>query len=287
MSSAKSARGSRQRRARVKAAGRHNQRSAQFVRLSHLRRLRTCQQVAAVCYRIRGDSLEFLLIRTRGSGRWTFPKGNAEPGMTHAQAAALEAFEEAGVHGRIEEASFARYFVRKRTANSAAKSSEKELAINAHLCEVLRLGYPKESNRKRTWLSAKEARQFLREGRKPEEGAEFTRVVDRAIERIKKSRKNVVAENHTQRDFLERGVRQKDALNRVQFEASAEALFAPYFHGSLGPMRHLSAPLGGVKPREILECEVLQFAQPQESNRNPEWSAGRKKPKALGAGIRG
>ena len=47
-------------------------------------------------------------MRTRG-GRWTFPKGRVESGLTHAQAAALEAFEEAGVHGRIEEAAFARY----------------------------------------------------------------------------------------------------------------------------------------------------------------------------------
>ena len=28
--------------------------------------------VAAVCYRVKGDEPEFLLVRTRG-GRWTFP----------------------------------------------------------------------------------------------------------------------------------------------------------------------------------------------------------------------
>ena len=78
------------------------------IRLSHLRKLRGCEQVAAVCYRVRGGCIEFLLVQTRG-GRWTFPKGSAEPGLTHAQAAAFEAFEEAGVHGRMEEASFARY----------------------------------------------------------------------------------------------------------------------------------------------------------------------------------
>src|SRR5438132_1564227 len=65
-------------------------------RVSQVRRLRKCQQVAAVCYRIRGSNIEFLLVQTRG-GRWTFPKGGVEPALTHAQAAALEAYEEAGV----------------------------------------------------------------------------------------------------------------------------------------------------------------------------------------------
>src|ERR1700683_5047142 len=91
----------------VPSTTRIRQKSDRFVRLSQLRKLCECEQVAAVCYRLRGTTIEFLLVRTRGGGRWTFPKGSAEPGLTHAQAAALEAFEEAGVHGRIEATSFA------------------------------------------------------------------------------------------------------------------------------------------------------------------------------------
>src|SRR5882672_5085191 len=101
---------------------RERQLPARFVRLSQLRKLRDCEQVAAVCYWVRGSGIEFLLVRTRGSGRWTFPKGSAEPGLTHAQAAALEAFEEAGVHGRIEEASFARYVRKFASAGRASRS---------------------------------------------------------------------------------------------------------------------------------------------------------------------
>ena len=56
--------------------------------------------VAAVCFRILSTEIEFLLVRTR-RGRWTFPKGGTEPGLTHAQSAALEALEEAGVHVSI------------------------------------------------------------------------------------------------------------------------------------------------------------------------------------------
>ena len=86
------------------ASGWRNQapRPLNFVRLEHLRRLRGSEQVAAICYRLTKQGIEFLLVRTRGR-RWTFPKGSVESGLTHAQSAALEAFEEAGVHGRIEE----------------------------------------------------------------------------------------------------------------------------------------------------------------------------------------
>jgi 8-oxo-dGTP pyrophosphatase MutT (NUDIX family) len=159
---------------------RMQQPSAKFFRLSQLRRMRGSEQVAAVCYRTRGDSIEFLLVQTR-AGRWTFPKGHAEPGLSHAQAAALEAFEEAGVHGRMEEISFTRYVRRKRTSKSA---SEKGLGVNAHLCEVLRLGAPQESGRNPSWFSAEKTKRRLREARTPDYALELARVVDRAVTRI-------------------------------------------------------------------------------------------------------
>ena len=167
--------------------------AVKFFRLSQLRRLRGCEQVAAVCYRLRSTGIEFLLVRTN-SGHWTFPKGKAEPGLTHAQTAALEAFEEAGVHGRIEEASFAQYVRRKRAArrNSATHSDEgsgeKELTIQAHLCEVSRLDPPQESGRNPTWFSAEKAKRRLCEDRVADFGAELARVVDRAVSRIRRLR---------------------------------------------------------------------------------------------------
>jgi|HubBroStandDraft_4_1064222.scaffolds.fasta_scaffold107774_1 8-oxo-dGTP pyrophosphatase MutT (NUDIX family) len=198
---------------RLIANGAHtHRRSAKFFRLSQLRKLRGCEQVAAVCYRVRSSGIEFLLVRT-GSGHWTFPKGSAEPGLTHAQAAALEAFEEAGVHGRMEEASFTRYIRRKggRTRNSARsgeRSAVKEIAIQAHLCEVSRLDPPQERNRNPTWFSADKAKRRLREDRTPDFGAELARVVDRAVTRIRRLRSETI----TMKDRP-----QKDALQKVQF----------------------------------------------------------------------
>jgi 8-oxo-dGTP pyrophosphatase MutT (NUDIX family) len=154
--------------------------AAKFLRLSHLRRLKECEKVAAVCYRIRPGGIQFLLVQTRG-GRWTFPKGSVEPGLTHAQSAALEAFEEAGVHGRMEEASFTRYVHHKQRSSSVA-----EIMVSAHLCEVSRLEPAPEPGRNRTWFSAEKANQRLREDRMPDYGAELARVVDRAVARIQR-----------------------------------------------------------------------------------------------------
>src|SRR5690349_12189565 len=126
--------------------------AAPFYRLSHLRKMRKSEQVAAVCYRVRNKGIEFLLVQT-GGGRWTFPKGSAEPGLTHAQAAALEAFEEAGVHGRIEEMPFTSYAFPRRSGNPRAKAAARKLAVHAHLCEVSRRQRPEESKRSPTWFS--------------------------------------------------------------------------------------------------------------------------------------
>jgi len=159
------------------------------------------EQVAAVCYRINGAEIEFLLVLTR-SGRWTFPKGGLEPGMTQAQAAAMEAFEEAGVHGRIEHLSFARY-VRRR--GKKPESRQREIAVHAHLCEVSRQEAPQELNRRPTWFSAEKAKMRLREDRRPGDSESMVRVVNRAVARIQRLRRR--AEESGQ-----------DALQNVRFE---------------------------------------------------------------------
>ena len=257
--------------------------SPQFVRLSHLRKLCACEQVAAVCYRVRSGGIEFLLVRTRGSGRWTFPKGSAEPGLTHAQAAALEAFEEAGVHGRIEEASFARYVRRGGARKSAAGCGKRGPAVYAHLCEVFRLSPPKESKRNRTWFSVEDAKRCLREKRRSDDGAEFARVVDQAVARILKlsGETGIVKLPHDdriQQDRFQPDGIPKDALQKVQFEAfmeTREASFLQHIRRQLHGMRQLDVPMLDDHSREFLRGEVLQFAPARD-----------KKAKALGPGTK-
>jgi 8-oxo-dGTP pyrophosphatase MutT (NUDIX family) len=177
--------------------------SAKVLRPSHLRRLLECEQVAAVCYRIHNRNTEFLLVRT-GGGRWTFPKGGVEPGLTHAQAAALEAFEEAGVHGRMEESPFTRYTVNKRSKNDPP--------VHAYLCQVLRLVRPQEANRDRTWFSREKAKRVLGKGRPRADGFELARTVDRAELRIRESHAATPAPLSAQ---------PKDAWRKVSLEPSA------------------------------------------------------------------
>jgi 8-oxo-dGTP pyrophosphatase MutT (NUDIX family) len=159
------------------------------------------QQVAAVCFRILSTGIEFLLVRTRRN-RWTFPKGGVQVGLSHAQSAAIEAYEEAGVHGRIEEAAFAQYTIRK-PRNS--RSGEALHVIHAYLCEVLRLGEPEELNRNPTWFASAKVKRRLAEGRSAENMAELSRVVDRAVARIRR--------------FPGRSLVGSDPLMRVKFEA--------------------------------------------------------------------
>lgn len=239
------------------------------LRLAKLRKAHECEQVAAVCYRVRGGAIEFLLVQTRGSRRWTFPKGKAEAGLTHAQAAAIEAFEEAGVHGRMEEASFARYFSRSKSARG--------VAVSAHLCEVLRLSTPKECNRNRTWFSAREAKERLREGRRNEDAAEFARVIGKAITRIERLRGDSDAVANVDRAVRSATVRagiERDALQKVQFEA--------FERGNVrGAYRQIvSSRIGGRTP--IAYGEVLEFRPPRQIEIRTKLLSGAKVVKTAG-----
>jgi hypothetical protein len=187
--------------------------------------------------------IEFLLVQTRGS-RWTFPKGSTEPGLTHAQAAALEAFEEAGVHGRIEEASFARYACGK-------------LNIHAHLCEVLRLDPPQEFGRTPTWFPAATAKRRLREGRKPDQAASISAVVSRAMERIGRQRRAALREPPG-------AEAKKDALQKVQFEAGPGGGRGTAFVRYVRREVRQTEPMGnGFGPRGLRGAKILQLGAPQ------------------------
>jgi 8-oxo-dGTP pyrophosphatase MutT (NUDIX family) len=140
------------------------------------------KQVAAVCYRVQDGEIEFLLVRTR-KGRWIFPKGGVEAGLTHGESAALEALEEAGAHGRIEEAPFTSYTLKKMR-----KVESELIPVRAYLYEVARLEAAQEFYRDPTWHSQTKAKQRLREGRSREDAAEFARVVDAAAAQVRRLR---------------------------------------------------------------------------------------------------
>jgi 8-oxo-dGTP pyrophosphatase MutT (NUDIX family) len=139
-------------------------------------------QVAAVCYRRRGQAIEFLLVNTNGGGKWTFPKGCVEPNISHSKAAEREAREEAGVRGHIEPRHFHIYTHSKGVFWKPP--GVREFVIKAFLLEVDEIGEPEESMRNPTWFSPEEARKILAKGREVKYAKELQAVVDRAVEQV-------------------------------------------------------------------------------------------------------
>jgi 8-oxo-dGTP pyrophosphatase MutT (NUDIX family) len=138
-------------------------------------------QVAAVCYRRKESSVEFLLVKT-SAGKWTFPKGRLNPSMSASESAAQEAWEEAGAQGRITEKHFGSYLDTKRTLGHDART--REIRIVTYLLEVYSTVVPEESGRKPTWFAARDAKRLLAEGRASVYGRQIARIVDLAVERL-------------------------------------------------------------------------------------------------------
>ena len=136
-------------------------------------------QVAAVCYRHDAGSTKFLLVRT-SSGRWTFPKGRLEDGLSLAEVAALEAFEEGGVEGKVHPRPVGKYLHRKESLRGASK----DVTVLAFILEVKKSALPAESHRTPRWFSAAEAKLRLA-NRRPEKYLRgMERVFDSALQQI-------------------------------------------------------------------------------------------------------
>lgn len=113
-------------------------------------------QAGAIAYRVREAQLEVLLITSRGTGRWIIPKGNIDPGLTPAEAAEREAYEEAGVQGATESAlplGFYTYF--KRAASGALCPATVEvylLHVDGQFTK-----WPEKRERRLSWMSIEDA----------------------------------------------------------------------------------------------------------------------------------
>ena len=75
-------------------------------------------QVAALPVRSRPGGSEVMLITSRETRRWIVPKGWPMKGRKDHEAAAQEAYEEAGITGRVGKHPIGAYTYRKRTGKS-------------------------------------------------------------------------------------------------------------------------------------------------------------------------
>ena len=72
--------------------------------------LTSCDQVAALPWRVDADGkVRILLVTSRTNGKWMLPKGWPIAGKSVAEAAGIEAKEEAGVEGLASESAIGSY----------------------------------------------------------------------------------------------------------------------------------------------------------------------------------
>jgi 8-oxo-dGTP pyrophosphatase MutT (NUDIX family) len=137
-------------------------------------------QVAAVCYRYSPRSIQFLPVRT-SSGRWTFPKGCLERGLSYAEVAALEAFEEGGVDGKVDPRPIGKYLHRKESLRGYRT---KDVSVLAFLMEVKTSALPAESHRTPRWFTPSDVKRRLAQGRPAKYLCSIDRVFDSALRQI-------------------------------------------------------------------------------------------------------
>ncbi len=113
-------------------------------------------QVGALPYRRGPDgNYEILLVTTRGTGRWMVPKGWPMAGKSHAEAAAQEAYEEAGVRGRADPVQIGRFEHEKSLFPSG--SIHGTVAVFAMPVEQELARWPERGQRTRRWFPLDEA----------------------------------------------------------------------------------------------------------------------------------
>jgi 8-oxo-dGTP pyrophosphatase MutT (NUDIX family) len=118
-------------------------------------------QVAALCWRLHKNALQFVLITSRDTGRWVIPKGWPVPGLAPSAAAAREAWEEAGVIGRIGDRPLGDYLYNKVT--SPALSIRCAVTVFPLRVAELKRNFPEAKQRRRRWVDAEKAAKLVAE----------------------------------------------------------------------------------------------------------------------------
>ena len=113
-------------------------------------------QFAALPWRIGADGeVEVLMITSRETRRWVIPKGWPIKAMSSAKSAAREAFEEAGVIGKISKAPFGTYAYDKRL--KSGRLQHVRVAVFALQVERMEPAFPELGQRELKWLPPVEA----------------------------------------------------------------------------------------------------------------------------------
>lgn len=113
-------------------------------------------QNAALCFRVtKKRGAEVLLVTSRDTGRWVIPKGWPMKGKSGGECALQEAFEEAGVEGRLVAETVGLYSYDKVMDDKSLQPC----VVSVYPVEVARLksNFPERGQRERRWMSPKKA----------------------------------------------------------------------------------------------------------------------------------
>lgn len=120
------------------------------------------RQYAALPYARRDDRCIVLLVTSRQTRKWILPKGQPERNKSPHDVAALEAFEEAGVKGKVSRRVFGTYRSTKRLSSGL----EIPALIDVYLLAVERVldDWPERHERERQWVEPGEGAMMVSEG---------------------------------------------------------------------------------------------------------------------------
>lgn len=114
-------------------------------------------QVGALPYRLTAaGEPELLLVTSRGTRQWIIPKGWPIEGLSNAQSAAREAYEEAGIQGEIGDTPVGVFTYEKARKGEEALSP---FAVDVYLLRVDRqlTFWPEFDQRSLAWVSPVQA----------------------------------------------------------------------------------------------------------------------------------
>jgi 8-oxo-dGTP pyrophosphatase MutT (NUDIX family) len=112
-------------------------------------------QYGAICWRSAENGIDVLLISSRETGRWVIPKGWPIKGISAAASAAREAWEEAGVEGKLCDTCLGVFSYDKVMPEDQAIPCA--VSIFGLRVEKLSRRYPEQHQRRRKWFAARDA----------------------------------------------------------------------------------------------------------------------------------
>jgi 8-oxo-dGTP pyrophosphatase MutT (NUDIX family) len=120
------------------------------------------RQCAALPLAVRDGEVQVMLVTSRETKRWVLPKGWAEPDLAPHELAAKEAFEEAGLVGKMEPEPVGHYSYKKRLRGG--RSIPCDVGVFPMWVEQQLKNWPERRQREARWFTLGQAALAVDEG---------------------------------------------------------------------------------------------------------------------------